>query len=247
MTEINPEVDLMQPDPLTEVHSEVKSVSDGGIDRQIASYPTGTYLCVSHGNDLFPVVVTDWPWILYFKKKKGNIWLSNETPFTCSTQDIVQDLPAPDIQMLGRSMGYIFRGFGGRCFTDRPCRPPLECTNGVVCICPDALNNYFDRGEQICKPKDFVDIAKGKPTSMSKPPSRRKPNAKSFHANNGLYTETSSSCAEPEHDTGYGQDWWKVNLQAYYEVHRLFLLSIGKYNFIRDINQLDFTKGIKIT
>ncbi|CAC5403874.1 unnamed protein product [Mytilus coruscus] len=81
MTEIHPEVDLMQPDPLTEVHPEVKSVSDGGIARQIASYPTGTYLCVSHGNDLFPVV------------------------------DIVQDLPAPDIQMLGRSMGYIFRDF----------------------------------------------------------------------------------------------------------------------------------------
>ncbi|XP_052067716.1 uncharacterized protein LOC127706993 [Mytilus californianus] len=114
-------------------------------------------------------------------------------------------------------------GYGGPCNYHK-CVPHLVCPIGTACFCPDPIANYFDRREQICKPKDFVDIAKRKPTSMSSPPPSLYRNMKSYHANNGIYWEPVIRCADPD-PNGPKPQWWKVNLQAYYEVHRLFIFT----------------------
>ncbi|XP_076116855.1 uncharacterized protein LOC143084329 [Mytilus galloprovincialis] len=109
--------------------------------------------------------------------------------------------------------------FGERCQYSI-CSSPFVCNN-ALCSCPNQESHYFDLRVQRCKLKDFVSIAKGKPTSMSAPPYIQ--DAYSWKANDGNYWSKNAKCAYPHINTF--PRWWKVNLLAYYEIHRVIMYS----------------------
>ncbi|XP_071122899.1 uncharacterized protein [Mytilus edulis] len=114
--------------------------------------------------------------------------------------------------------------FGGRCRSldgsIYTCSSSYIC-NYDNCMCPEQISHYFDLNDQSCKPRDFVNIAKGKPTSMSAP--KYVEHADSWRANDGNYGADVSQCAYPHIDVV--PSWWKVNLLAYYEIHRVIIYS----------------------
>ncbi|CAG2239869.1 PLG [Mytilus edulis] len=63
--------------------------------------------------------------------------------------------------------------------------------------------------------------------------------ADSWRANDGNYGADVSQCAYPHIDVV--PSWWKVNLLAYYEIHRGVDQGLKEIPFIRDIYKLYFT------
>ncbi|CAC5371857.1 unnamed protein product [Mytilus coruscus] len=74
------------------------------------NFNNGTNIAVKFGSNIYPAVVSEWPWIMYYKYLKDGKWMDGGPTYTIAISDVVDTLDPPDITMEGRHLYYIFNG-----------------------------------------------------------------------------------------------------------------------------------------
>ncbi|CAC5391093.1 unnamed protein product [Mytilus coruscus] len=74
------------------------------------NFNNGTNIAVKFGSNIYPAVVSEWPWIMYYKYLKDGKWMDGGPTYTIAISDVVDTLDPPDIRMEGRHLYFIFNG-----------------------------------------------------------------------------------------------------------------------------------------
>ncbi|XP_052214888.1 uncharacterized protein LOC127833585 [Dreissena polymorpha] len=95
---------------------ETNGTSIPGIGQQQTlsmSYQDGAYIIVQHGTEKYPAVVDGWPWVRFFKRKRGqtNHWEMQETRHVVVLQDVAGLLQPPELVCCGSRFLYAFEDF----------------------------------------------------------------------------------------------------------------------------------------